>query len=120
MDDIWLRAALVAGSLVVAGLVILVRAMRTRRHVVDYESVPLDAGIYFFSSATCPTCSVARDELDATLGEMGYTEYRWEGHEALFADLEVDAVPSVLVVEQSGSARLYPGRPTRVLTAIAR
>ncbi|HZD24366.1 MAG TPA: hypothetical protein VE569_13345 [Acidimicrobiia bacterium] len=118
MSEIWIRLPLVAGALTMAGLVAAVQRRRTRHPVREVKAVPLEAGVFFFSSATCSTCADARTKLDASLGDGGYTEFVWEEQQKLFADLEIDAVPSVLIVSQSGTGRLYPGQPDRALRSL--
>jgi hypothetical protein len=118
MDEVWARIVLIAGVLAVAGGVALLRRRSSRRPVRDIEARGWSAGVYFFSSATCPTCDSAREKLDAQLGEAGYTEFSWERDSGRFRELAVDAVPSVAVVDESGKGRLYPGQPGRALARL--
>lgn len=113
MDDVWARVALVAGALVVAGLVAVWQRWRTRLPVRDLVHVSLDEGVYFFSSESCPTCGRAREKLDAALGEEGYVEVAWEQDPAMYSTLGIDAVPAVLIVRHDGKATLYPGQPSK-------
>lgn len=115
MDELWARAALVAAALAVAGLVVVLRRRRGPRPVRDLGTVELGEGVYLFSSASCPTCIQARSTLDTRLGDGGYTELSWEQEAPIFADLGVDAVPAVVIVDVRGRARLYPGQPERAL-----
>lgn len=117
MDEVWARAAIVLGVLLVAfGMIALLR--RRRRPIRAIEAPDLGAGIFFFSSVTCPTCARARAKLDAHLGESGYTEFAWESDADLFTKLNVDAVPAVAVLDQTGSGKLYPGQPDRALARL--
>lgn len=120
MGDVWLRLAVVGGALLVSGSIVLLRRMRTRRIEVEYDSVPLGPGVYLFSSSTCSTCDRARDKLGSRLGGDAYREYVWEDHAELFSDLAIDVVPAVLVVGESGAARLYHGQPDRALARMGK
>lgn len=114
MDEIWVRVGLVAAALLLAGLIAL--GQRRRRNPIrDVFPVSLEPGVYFFSAATCPTCSRARERLDQELGEGAYVEFAWEDYPGIFAELEVDAVPAVVIVSAPGRARLFPGAPDRAL-----
>lgn len=113
MDEIWVRASLVAGAFTVAGAFALIQRRRAFHPVRTITSTGLTAGVYFFSSATCATCQEARDKLDAYLGRGGYAERVWDQDPGSFADLGVDAVPSVLIVSEKGSGRMYSGQPDR-------
>lgn len=118
MDEIWARVGLVFGALAVAGAISFLQWRRTRRPVRTVEASDMAAGVYFFSSATCPTCERAREKLNARLGENGYTEFVWENDPGPFANLDVDAVPAVAVLDESGRGRLYPGQPDRALARL--
>jgi hypothetical protein len=52
------------------------------------------------------------------LGQEGYTELRWEEEPSKFGEVGVDAVPAVLLVRDSGRARLFPGQPERALSEL--
>ncbi len=118
MDEVWARVGLVIGALAVAACVILIQRWRTRRPVRTVEVADAAPGVYFFSSSTCATCEQAREKLDARLGEDAYTEYAWENDPGPFADFDVDAVPSVVVLEEGGRGRLYPGQPDKALSRL--
>lgn len=115
MDEIWVRLALIAGAVAVAGSVALLQRSRSRDPVRRIESTDLAEGVYLFSSASCESCNRARDRLRERLGEAGYTELAWSEEPGVFEDVGVDAVPAVLVVNGDGRATLYPGQPDRVL-----
>lgn len=118
MDEIWARVGLVLGALAVAGTISLIQRRRTRRPVRSVKAADMAAGVYFFSSATCPTCERAREKLNDRLGEDGYTEFTWENEPDPFNTLDVDAVPAVAVLDEAGRGRLYPGQPDRALGAL--
>lgn len=118
MDEIWVRLGLVVGVLAVAGCVILIQRARARRPIRTVEVAGKAPGVYFFSSSTCATCEQARDKLDARLGTNGYTEYAWEDDPGPFGDFDVDAVPAVVILEEGGRGRLYPGQPDRALSRL--
>lgn len=118
MDEIWARVGLVAGALAVAGSVILIQRWRARRPIRTVEVADAAPGIYFFSSSTCPTCEQARARLDARLGNDGYTEYAWEDDPGPFGDFDVDAVPAVVILEEGGRGRLYPGQPDKAISRL--
>lgn len=118
MDEIWVRLGLVAGTLAVAGCVILIQRRRARRPIRTVEVPDKAPGVYFFSSSTCATCEDARDKLDARLGTDGYTEYAWEDNPGPFGDFDVDAVPAVVILEEGGRGRLYSGQPDKALSRL--
>ena len=119
MDEFWLRVGLVAAAFLLVGTIAIWQRARGRRMPIrNVSSADLGPGIYFFSSATCPTCARARDKLDQTLGEEAYIELRWEEEPGPFAEVGVDAVPAVLIVGASGEGRLFPGQPERALSEL--
>lgn len=118
MDEIWARAGLVIGALAVAACVTLIQRWRTRRPIRAVDIAGTAPGVYFFSSSTCPTCERAREKLNARLGKHGYTEYAWENDPERFADFDVDAVPTVVILEEGGHGRLYPGQPDKALSRL--
>ena len=115
MDDLWARIGLVAAALSVAGLASLILRARARGPARIVAGM-LDDGIHFFSSSACSTCLQARRALDEGLGKGAYTEHKWEEEPALFAELEIDAVPASLTVVD-GSGVLYPGQPDDFLAS---
>lgn len=112
MDDLWLRALIVAGALGVAVMTAVIArrraGVRNRRLEVD-----LPDGVYFFSSQPCASCLDAREKLDASLGADGYTEIAWEREGELFDELGIDVVPATMVVTE-GRGRLKTGQPGRL------
>ncbi|HEX9847613.1 MAG TPA: hypothetical protein VGB33_04265 [Acidimicrobiia bacterium] len=110
MDEVWVRAGLVIGGLLVAGIAALIMRRdpigRGRRTKVT----GLATGVYFFSAESCATCGTARMKLDERIGTDGYTEFVWEREPDLFDEVGIDAVPATLIV--SGRlGRIYPGQP---------
>ena len=118
MDEVWARLGLIAGALLVALVVTLVLRARARGAPQRLESTGLEAGIYYFSSASCPDCRSVRRKLTEALGESGFLEFNWEQQPGVFHDLSVDAVPATLVVNTDGSGTLYPGQPDRALATV--
>ena len=112
MDEVWLRIVLVSAAFLIAGGIALAR--RRHRPVQKISSLDLVAGVYLFTSEGCDTCATARAKLADSLGD-GFTEFVWEREPEHFAALAIEAVPSVLVVDDSGHGRLYPGQPHRAL-----
>ena len=113
MNDVWLRAALVAGALVIAGLIALISRRGANARVQIVQGTSLDPGIYFFSSATCATCEQARAMLDSKLGPKGYAELAWERHPEVFTRHGVEKVPAVMIVDDAGRGRIRFGVPDR-------
>ena len=118
MDEVWARVGLVIGALAVAACVTLIQRWRTRRPIRTVEVTGTAPGVYFFSSSTCPTCEQAREKLDARLGEEGYTEHAWENDPGPFSDFDIEAVPTVVILEEGGRGRLYPGQPDKALSRL--
>jgi hypothetical protein len=115
MSEVWARVVLVAGILAVATAIALIQRRRRASPVRTVPARGLATGVYFFSSAACSTCDLARNKLDRRLGEDGYTEFSWEQHPESFSEHRVDQVPAVLVVGDAGSARLHLGQPEGAL-----
>jgi hypothetical protein len=119
MDDVWARLALVGGALAVAALFAWWQRSRVGRTPIrTVDPGELAPGVYFFVSSACPTCSSAREKLTSRLGEDGYTEFGWEQSPGVFADMEIEAVPSVMIVAGDGSGTVYPGQPDQALRRV--
>ena len=116
MDDVWIRAGLVAAALLVVGVVLLVLRWKESAQARRVSVKGLGPGIYLFTSTTCPTCITARERLSERVDV--FEEIVWEEQPGLFTELGVDAVPAVLVVGEGGSGRLFPGQPDRVLREV--
>ena len=115
MSELWVRIGLVAAALAMAAAIALIQRRRAVAPVRAVETGGLATGVYFFSSASCPSCRRAREKLDASIGASRYEELVWEEQPVAFADFGVDAVPAVLIVGEGGRGRLYPGQPERAL-----
>ena len=118
MDDIWPRIGLIAVVLAVAASIALLQRRRALDPVKSLNAPGFDAGVYFFSSGNCATCDRARETLLQTLGRDGYAEISWETGPGHFANLQIDAVPAVMIVDDRGRGRLYPGQPDKVLAEL--
>ncbi len=109
MGDPWIRlTALVVVGLVALSVVALSRRRTRRRPERDLPSTGLSAGVYLLTSAGCSTCDGARSRLEGA-GKGAYIEISWEADPEFFERLDIDAVPALLVVGESGSGRLHPG-----------
>ena len=119
MNEIWARLAWVLASVVTAAAVILIMRNRPRRRrPVRVRQAILGFGVYLFSSATCPDCEAARSLLVGAVGAAGFQELRWESDPGVFKEVGVDAVPTTLIVSETGGSTLYPGRPDQALEAL--
>lgn len=118
MDEIWIRLSLIAGALLIAGMATMLLRRRAGAHRRQIPNTGLAVGIYLFSSSPCLTCRTAREKLKDRVGETGFEEFVWEQEPGLFSELGVDVVPAVLVVEENGSGKLYPGQPDRALRGV--
>jgi len=114
MNEVWLRLAIVIGSLVVS-LLIVAMLRRGPAASGSRDGGALAPGVYLFTSSTCADCVGARERLDDRLGSDGYIEIGWEDDPDLFTQLAIDAVPCTVVVGDDGSASLHPGMPDRAL-----
>lgn len=105
--------------LVLTGLVVAVLVgfrsrpfIRSRR----ISSTGLEAGLYLFTSTSCGTCGRARTELERR--RLPFTEISWQDDPALFEELGMDAVPSVVAVDPDGEGRWWRGEVPRHLPGI--
>lgn len=115
MDEVWARVGLLLAAGAVAGVIVLLQRMRLRAPQREVEMHHLEPGLYLFSSATCSSCEAARARLVAELGSAGFEEFLWERDPAIFTDLEIERVPSVLVLREGGRGRVYAGHVERAL-----
>jgi hypothetical protein len=113
MDEVWLRVLLVSTVFLVAAGIAMFR--RRRPPVRTIRSLDLAGGVYLFTSDGCETCATARAKLEESLGHGKFSEVTWEREPEHFEALGIEAVPAVLVVDESGNGRLYPGQPPRTL-----
>jgi hypothetical protein len=120
MSETWARLAWVLGAVVVATAAILILRFRARGHPpVMIQQAILGAGVYLFSSASCPDCEAARRLLVEAIGPSSFVELSWESHPETFSDIGIGAVPATLIVTDAGSSTIYPGRPDRALEALS-
>lgn len=103
------RVLVVGAVLAVSLVVTLWLKRRSAGPFRRLRNTGLAPGIYFFSSVACAECSPVRARLVDKLGADGFIEYRWEQDREVLEDLEIDAVPATLVVDESGDAKLWPG-----------
>lgn len=115
MNELWVRVALVAGALALAGVIALMVRRRATARVRTVKTRGLEAGVYFFSAATCATCEQARTKLDSSLGPDGYKEFAWEHHPQIFTEYDIDQVPAVMIVDDGGRGRIHFGQPDLAL-----
>lgn len=78
----------------------------------------LGPGIYFFTSESCADCAPARDRLVGALGDGGYQEISWETQSGLFEELQIEAVPATLIVDDARRSTLYPGDAREAVEAL--
>lgn len=117
MNEIWVRLALIVGALGVALVVTLILRSRATGSPRQLESTGLIAGVYLFTSSSCPDCRPAYRKLTERLGEE-FVEMNWEREPGVFHDVGVVAVPATLIVDADGSGTLFPGQPDKALTQL--
>ncbi len=117
-SDFGARLLLVVLVVVSAFLVVstLRRRSRTPHRIVKRSG--LAPGVYFFSSSTCADCSPVRDTLIARLGRDGFVEYSWESDRELLSSLDVEVVPSTMVVDEAGVGTLWSGGPGPMFSVV--
>lgn len=118
MSDLTLRILLASGALLVAAVITAFLRLRTSAPVRALSPGPLSSGIYLFSSSACLDCSAARNALVRRLGEAGFREMKWEDEPEIFHELGIVAVPSTMVVPESGSAQLWSGTPDEMFSSL--
>lgn len=101
----------VVAVLVVAAILVLRRRPVIRSRPLTGTGLP--PGTYLLTSDGCDTCRRARDTL--TRRQVAYTELSWEKNPDLFERLQVDAVPSVLRIDERGDGTWYRGGVPRRL-----
>jgi glutaredoxin len=87
-----------------------------RRPVLNSRSLTatgLPPGTYLLTSDGCDTCERARETL--TRRGRAYTELSWQKNPDVFERLQIDAVPSVIVIEEGGDGRWWRGGVPRRL-----
>lgn len=100
----------------VAAVVVVAIVVLRRRPIVrarEVEPAGLPPGIYLMTSDGCDTCARARETL--TRRKVAYTELSWEKNPEAFDRLGVDAVPSVLRIDEGGRGTWWRGGVPRRL-----
>lgn len=97
--------AAVAALVVVAIVVVRKRPVVRSRPLPDTGGLP--PGVYLLTSDGCAACGRARDTL--TRRGVGYTELSWEKNPEIFERSAIDAVPSVLRVDDRGGGTWFRG-----------
>ena len=108
MDETLVRLVLVLGTLAVVGLVAWIETRRTRPANRVVSDTGLESGVFLLTSNDCESCERAR----ATLARRTeYTEMSWQEAPETFQHLDIEAVPAVLVVDETGRGVLSFGNP---------
>jgi len=118
VSDLTLRLVVVGGVLALVVATVLVLRLRDRAPSRLLGTVPLDPGIYLFTSATCADCHTARELLERTLGSQRFVEYAWESDPEIFETLSIDKVPCTVTVDKARRATLWIGQPDRMIYAV--
>lgn len=118
MSDVTLRLVVVGGVLALVVATVLVLRLRDRAPSRPLGTVPLDPGIYLFTSATCADCHTARELLERSLGSQKVVEYAWESDPGIFETLSIDRVPCTVTVDDARRATLWIGQPDRMIYAV--
>ncbi len=120
MDEVWVKAALVAGAFAVAAGAVVAMRRRSSSGPRRVDNSGLGSGVYLFTSSACADCDPARDLLVAELGSDGFVELIWDDSPEPFIQLAIGEVPATVVVARDGSADIYPGRPDEALSRLDR
>ena len=101
--------ALMVGVIVVAAAL----AGRTRRaRPVNTTREDLPPGVHLFTSATCATCTEARNVIASVYGEA-FTETRHEDDPQSFGHHGITRVPTAILVSSNNRAVVFEGVPRR-------
>lgn len=119
MGEPFFRALVVLGVALLAGVVVWVTRKHWSQPGIRLEQTLLGPGIYLFTSATCADCGLARYQLTAVLGAVGFREIDWETNPQVFEELQIGAVPATLVVDDVNRSILFPGDTAPVLEALS-
>lgn len=101
------RVLLVAAVALVVVVAIVVLRRRPIVRAREVEAAGLPPGIYLMTSDGCDTCARARQVL--TRRSVAYTELSWEKNPEVFDQIGVDAVPSVLRIDEGGRGTWWRG-----------
>lgn len=118
VSDLTLRLVVVGGVLALVAAIVLILRLRDRAPSRPLGKVPLDPGIYLFTSAACADCHTARERLQRRLGSHGFVEYTWESDPGFFETLSIDKVPCSVTVDDGRRATLWIGQPDRMIYAV--
>ena len=101
------RLVIVVALVVAVAAVVLVARSRSRLRSRRLGKVEFPPGLYLLTSDECSTCGRARDRLE----EMGvrFSELSWQADPEAFRRLGVDAVPSVVSIDEDGEGRWWRG-----------
>ncbi|MGI9609803.1 MAG: hypothetical protein ACR2NL_05870 [Acidimicrobiia bacterium] len=119
MDETAVRLAVVAGALLVAAAASQMMRMSGRGKTRSVADANLASGVYLFTSSACSGCTQARRRLTDSLGADRFVEVGWESEPGEFHRLAITAVPATLIVQDDGSASLYPGKPDKALKSLS-
>jgi hypothetical protein len=118
MDEVWARAALVAGRSQWLGSWFWFNVSgRDPLRGRSERPVSTPGSTYSPPPAAPPVLRRGRP-FRPSLGEDRFHEFAWEEGSETFDRLGIDAVPAVLVVEPGGSGTIFPGQPDRALRRI--
>lgn len=101
------RIAIVLGVVAVVAIVVIVARMRPLTRVRRIEAAGLGRGVHLFTSQDCGSCVDARELLRQRADD--FTEWTWGADPEVFERVGIDAVPSVVVVAEDGTARWHRG-----------
>lgn len=107
------RIVLVGALALVVVVAIVVLRRRPIVRARDVEAGGLPPGVYLMTSDACDTCARAREVL--TRRNVAYTELSWEKNPEAFEQIGVDAVPSVLRIDEGGRGTWWRGGVPRRL-----
>lgn len=118
VSDLTLRLVVVGGVLALVVATVVLLRLRDRAPSRPLGTVPLDPGIYLFTSAACADCHTARKSLERRLGPQRFVEYTWESDPGIFETLSIEQVPCSVTVDDERRATLWIGQPDRMIYAV--
>ncbi|MGA7270521.1 MAG: hypothetical protein WB239_05550 [Acidimicrobiia bacterium] len=101
------RLGLVIVIVVAVALLTLAVRRRPLRRSRRIDAGDLAPGLYLFTSGGCDSCERARRQLRKR--RLAFTEFYWEEKPEQFKELSIDAVPSLVLVQQGGKGRWWRG-----------
>jgi hypothetical protein len=117
MGDLGSRILIVLAVVALIAIAAWVASWRARRRLT--RSIPatgLPPGVYLLTARACELCDGARGRLSKVVGAEGFEELHREEEPTVFSRLEIDMVPSTLVVGPGGSGVWHPDVPRRLPT----